>query len=294
MTDLPFADLPRRLYSCTPTRLTTWLDCPRRYRFTYVDRPPPTKGPPWAHLSLGTSLHNALRLWWALPPAARTPAAAVRVLREQWQSDGYRDAAHSVEYRERAAEWVSDYVEQLDPADEPLGVERTVALRTDRLAFSGRVDRVDDRMVDGAREAVVVDYKTGRSVSSVDEARSSLALALYALAVGRTLRRPCVQVELHHLPTGTTAAWRHDEESLTRHLRRATELADDAQLADSQRADSQLNGEVTSDESVDRVYPPRPGAQCTWCDYRAHCPEGSAVSTPVKPWAALDNLRSAE
>ena len=64
---LGFEGMPRRLYACTPTRLSTWLDCPRRYRMTYLDRPPPGKGPPWAHNSLGASVHNALAGWWRLP-----------------------------------------------------------------------------------------------------------------------------------------------------------------------------------------------------------------------------------
>ena len=34
----------------------------------------------------------------------------------------------------------------LDPAAEPLGVERTVATRTDLIAVSGRIDRLDDRL----------------------------------------------------------------------------------------------------------------------------------------------------
>ena len=38
----------------------TFLDCPRRYRFQYLDRPTPAKGPPWAHNSLGASVHSAL------------------------------------------------------------------------------------------------------------------------------------------------------------------------------------------------------------------------------------------
>ena len=33
------AGMPSKLFRATPTRLTTWLDCPRRYRFTYLDRP---------------------------------------------------------------------------------------------------------------------------------------------------------------------------------------------------------------------------------------------------------------
>ena len=60
---LGFEGMPRRLYACTPTRLSTWLECPRRYRMSYLDRPPPGKGPPWAHNSLGASVHNALAGW---------------------------------------------------------------------------------------------------------------------------------------------------------------------------------------------------------------------------------------
>ncbi len=73
------------------------------------------------------------------------------------------------------------YAAGLDPSDEPLGVERTVATRTDRIAVSGRIDRLDAR---GA-ELVVVDYKTGRHILTSDDARGSLALAIYAVAASR-------------------------------------------------------------------------------------------------------------
>jgi RecB family exonuclease len=111
-------------------------------------------------------------------------------------------------------------------------VARTVATRTPTSAVSGRIDRLDARRAEGApaaedagTELVVVDYKTGRHLLSVDDARSSLALALYALAAGRALRRPCHRVELHHLPTGQVLAWSHTDESLARHLRRAEDIA---------------------------------------------------------------------
>src|SRR5689334_15347176 len=131
--------MPRRLYPCTPTRLASWLDCPRRYRMTYLDRPPPPKGPPWAHNSLGASVHNALAGWWRLPVWHRTSEAAGRLLDSGWLTDGYRDPDQSAEWRDRARAMVVRYVDGLDPHDEPVGVERTVATRTDRLALSGRV-----------------------------------------------------------------------------------------------------------------------------------------------------------
>jgi RecB family exonuclease len=284
---LGFEGMPRRLYSCTPTRLATWLDCPRRYRMSYLDRPAPPKGPPWAHNSLGASVHNALAAWWRLPLSRRTVEAAGVLLAQGWIGEGFTSDAQSARYRDWARSLVESYVGGLDPADEPVGVERTVATRTDRIAVSGRIDRLDARpRADGAdgTELVVVDYKTGRHVLSVDDARSSLALAIYALAASRALRRECRRVELHHLPSGQVLAWEHTEESLQRHLRRAEDVADDC--AD---ADERMRASLPRSE-YDEVFPPRTGPGCGWCDYQRNCPEGQAAVAPHRPWDALAEL----
>ncbi len=187
------------------------------------------KGPPWAHNSFGASVHNALAGWWRLPRDGRTEEAAGRLLESGWITEGYADGGQSVKYLAKAKIMVERYVAGLDPDVEPIGVERVVATKTELIAVSGRIDRLDDRrlppgrgpgMADGERrrELVVVDYKTGRSTLTVDDARSSLALALYALAAGRVLRRRCAKVELHHLPTEQVVGWEHTKESMDRHL----------------------------------------------------------------------------
>jgi len=262
-TQLGFAGMPRKLLACTPSRLATWQDCPRRYRFTYVDRPAPPKGPPWAHNSVGAVVHGALAGWWALPLPRRTPEAAAALVRSTWVPLGFRDDDQCTTWRDRAAAMVERYAAGLDPHDEPVGVERTVGMRTERLAFSGRIDRLDRR----GDELVVVDYKTGRHVLSTDDTRGSMALALYALAASRTLRSPCVRVELHHLPTGEVLAWEHAAAALERHLERAHALADEI---------------VAAEE-----FPARPGPMCGWCDFAAHCPEGQAAAAPKASWAGL-------
>ena len=282
MEQLGFEGMPRRLYACTPTRLSAWLDCPRRYRMSYLDRPPPPKGPPWAHNSLGASIHNALAGWWRLPAGQRTVAAAGRLVEHGWIDEGFADQAQSAWYREQAAGMIERYVAELDPADEPLGVERTVATRTDRIAVSGRIDRLDWRPGEDADAELVVDYKTGRHLLTVQDARSSMALALYALAAGRGLRRPCRRVELHHLPSGQVLAWSHSEESLARHLARAEGIA-----AECAAADEQMRDGLPADR-YDEVFPPRPGPSCGWCDYLRHCPEGTAAAITRRPWDGLD------
>ncbi|HET6258428.1 MAG TPA: PD-(D/E)XK nuclease family protein, partial [Pseudonocardia sp.] len=164
MEQLRFEGMPRRLYSCTPTRLNTWLGCPRKYRMSYLDRPGPPKGAPWAHNSLGASVHNALAAWWRLPLARRTVEAAGSLLERGWIAEGFAGDAQSAQYRAWARGLVEAYVAGLDPSDEPVGVERTVATRTDTIAVSGRIDRLDSRVSASGAELVVVDYKTGRHV----------------------------------------------------------------------------------------------------------------------------------
>jgi RecB family exonuclease len=267
--------MPRRLYSCTPTRLTNWLDCPRRYRFTYLDRPAPPKGAPWAHNSLGAAVHSALADWWSLPFPQRLPGRGVELVRRRWLTDGFKDAEQSAKVRERACGWVEEYLLRVDPAGEPIGVERTVATPTQRLAVSGRVDRID---TDPDGRAVIVDYKTGRWVPDSDDVRGSLALALYAVAASRTLRRECARVELHHLPTGTVVGHEHTPESLRRKVSEAESIAQDAA-----RADVAFAAGRTGDE----VFPPKPSRMCSWCDFRRHCPEGRQAGPDTDPWAAV-------
>src|SRR3954449_238864 len=87
--------MPRRLFQATPSKLACFADCPRRYRFAYVDRPTPPKGPPWAHNTVGSAVHAALRAWWDLPVERRTTAAARQLLYSAWSQNGFRDAEQS-------------------------------------------------------------------------------------------------------------------------------------------------------------------------------------------------------
>jgi putative RecB family exonuclease len=270
---LSFEAMPRRLFSCTPSRLASF-DCPRRYWMTYLQRPTPPRGAPWAHNTLGAVTHLALHKWWLLDRPLRTPEAGALLVERNWQQDGFRDADQSLSWRARAGEWVRRYLVGVDPDADPLGVERTVAVTTRRLAVSGRVDRIDSEG-DGL---VVVDYKTGRNPPGPDDARGSQALAIYALAAARTLRRACLRVELHHLPSATVASFEHTEASLGRHIQRAEETAEDVIAA---------TDTLAAGAAPDEVFPPRPGPGCSWCDFRRHCPEGQAVSSERAAWDAL-------
>jgi len=266
--------MPRRLLRASPKSLADFSDCPRRYRYANIDRPTPARGPRFAHHTVGTALHQVLASWWDLPVEKRTPGAARQLLYSAWTPAGFRDAEQSDRWRARAAGWLTDYVAALDPTEEPRARERTVSTMTERMTLSGRVDRIDER----GEELVVVDYKTGRTPSTDDEARGSQALALYVLAVRRTLRRPCNRVELHHLPTGTVASFEHTEKSLANHARRAEDVAVDIGAA---------TQAMDAGQDPDDAFPAVPGRQCGWCDFRPSCPTGQAAAPARETWSFL-------
>lgn len=253
-----------------------WLNCPRSYYFRYISKPRIAKTT-WAHFSLGNSIHAALKKWWGLPLEARTEVNARQLVQGSWQSGGYRDAEQSQRWLTLAQHMVGTYVARLDPRLEPMSQERSMAFRTEHTIVEGRIDRLDER----GDEIVVVDYKTGKSVPDADTARSSEALAMYALMVQRSLRQPCTRVELHHLPSGQTARWTHSVESLQSHLNRVETIS-----VDIRRARDTLEQFDDPDASVlSELFPPRPSALCGYCDFRGLCPD--AQGEPKEPWAAL-------
>ena len=271
---------PRPLIKVTPARLSLYDDCPRRFRLTYLDRPAPPRTGPWAHTTLGAVVHNALRELFTLPVSKRTPERAETLVSRHWRSGGFADAVQVARYAEAARRWVADYVEQHGADVDPVGVERWVSATvgsdpaSPSLIVEGRADRIDDR--DG--ELVVVDYKTGRTPPSDTHARRSRALALYAAAAARTLRKPCSRVELHHLPTATVAVAEHTDADLTEHVRRAEETATASHTA----ADRLGRG-----DDPDRLFPARPAPRCAWCELRSHCPEGRPAAPAARPWDLL-------
>jgi putative RecB family exonuclease len=254
----------RPLVRVTPARLGTWEDCPRRYRLSYLDKAPGRGAR--AASTLGSVVHLALRALFDRPAAARTPEEAAALVDRNWIGEGFRDAAQQHEYRLKARTWVADYVAAHEPV-EPLAVERWVSVATGGIVAEGRVDRIDPG-------PVIVDYKTGRHVPTAEDAGASPALALYALAATATLRQETRRVELHHLPSGTVAAYEHTAESLAAHRDRA-------------EAGALAAAEASAQPASDALFPARPAPRCAACDMRRHCPEGQAVGPPAQPWEQL-------
>lgn len=260
----------RGLVVVSPTKLDAWQDCRLRFRLQYLDRRPVDGS--WAHLSMGNAIHAALRDWFDLEDAARTPAAAGALVDGHWSSLGFRDDDQSDQWRRASARMVEAYCRE-HPATVPFGRERSLAARGENVAVNGRIDRLDEALDPAhAGELVVIDYKTGRRVPSDDDARVSRALAIYAVIVQRSLRQPAFEVQLHHVPSGVVAAHRHSPESLERQFARVESIGRDIAAA--------------QESGKEEDFPPNPGPLCAWCDFRQWCP-ASEGTKPAERWSAL-------
>lgn len=265
----------QRLYPVSASKINAWLDCPRKFWFQYVQRAPVTST--WAHLSMGNSIHDVLRDWWDEPITRRSRSRMAEMTAERWRSIGFRDDVHSSQWRDAATSMTWHYVQQQAPDFVPVSCERNLGARTDGQSLTGRIDRLDS--VDGSDELVVVDYKTGKRVPGEDEVRGSMALAIYALCVQQSLKRPCTQVELHHVPSGAIVSWRHQPEALARHIARVEAISTEMEQAQA--------GTVED-------FPANPTSLCGWCDFRDRCPQGQQAAAPQLPWAGLPEALDAQ
>jgi RecB family exonuclease len=258
----------QRLYSVSASKINSWLDCPRKFWFQYVQRAPVSGT--WAHLSMGNSIHDVLRDWWDEPTHRRSRSTMAQMMAVRWRPLGFRDDAHSSQWRDAAASMTWHYVQQLPHDFTPVSCERTLGARTARVSLTGRIDRLDS--VEDSNELVVVDYKTGKRVPGEDEVRGSMALAIYALCVQQSLKRPCTRVELHHVPSGAIVGWQHQPDALSRHIARVESISAEMEQAQAGSAED---------------FPASPSSLCGWCDFRDRCPQGQQAAAQQLPWAGL-------
>lgn len=176
--------MPRKP-TISPSKLTTYLACPVKYRWTYADVHGRAR---WllrarAEFSFGCSLHKALeRLHDSGDTGVQTTAQALAALEENWIDAGYQSAQQMQEalgeghyLLERA---LAEELTAPPPNGRTLMVERSLRKDMGDFDLVGRPDRVDE-LPDGSLE--IVDYKSGRRQCTAEDVAHECALGCYAL-----------------------------------------------------------------------------------------------------------------
>lgn len=249
--------LPRAL---SPSGASTFEQCPRRWRFRYVDRLPE---PPGEAALVGTFAHRVLELLLAEPPEGRTVERARELARQVWpdteRHPDYRalrlDASGARAFRWKG--WVA--IEGLWRVEDPATVtvratERRVRAELGGVPFLGIVDRLDE-CADGL---VVTDYKSGRPPARRFAADKLGQVLLYAAAVGAVEGVVPVRARLVYLGA------------------EIIEVEASAEAVAEQVDQLQRTWDALVTALADDAFEPRPGPLCGWCPHVERCPEGRA------------------
>lgn len=191
----------------SPSKITTYLACPSKYRWTYVDERGKWYLRSKHYYSFGTTLHKVLqRFHDAGDQGVETVEQAVSAVEESWIDAGYRSPQEMEEALGEGKAMIEQYVAHalsVPREAKVLLIEKTLRMDLGDFVLLGRLDRVDE-YPDGMLE--VVDYKTGRNDVREEDVAHDLAMACYQLLVSHHYPDRPVRASIVAVRTGASAS----------------------------------------------------------------------------------------
>jgi putative RecB family exonuclease len=245
--------------SFSHSKLTTYQQCPQKYKFRYIDEiPPPIRS---IELHLGNTVHRALEKLYEDAKHGQTLSCdEILAFYQQKWDEGYRPQMRIVRsgttartYLEYGRQMLLAYHRRFHPFTEsatleleekflfPLSEGREIRGIIDRLAKAG----------DGSLE--IHDYKTSRRFPTPSQAGSDTQLALYELA-------------LRHRWPGTqriTLIWHY--------LAFDKDISIAKTLGQLETVKQNTLGLIKRIESTS-TFPTQVTPLCDWCEYKEICP----------------------
>jgi RecB family exonuclease len=197
-----------RKSSLSPSKITTYLACPVKYRWTYEDGRGKWYLKARSYYSFGTTLHNVLqRFHDANDQGVSTPDEVLAAYEESWIDAGYSSAEEMAEAYGDGKFILVRHAE--DTMRRPLTsktlfVEKQLRADLGPFVLLGRVDRIDQHE-DGTLE--IIDYKSGRETVSAEDVEADIAMACYQLLLKEKYPDRPVKATIIALRTGVEASY---------------------------------------------------------------------------------------
>ncbi len=245
------------------SRVTTFEQCPRRYRYRYRDGV--KEGFRGVEAFMGNCVHEALE-WLFLERCAdrvRTAAEAVEKYCEVWDrryTDGgavvrvIRAGTELEFYRRTGAELIERFHRDRFSVDDrsTVAVEQHFVIELGgRQPFQGFIDRLAR---DPSGTLHIIDYKTGKRVPRDFRGKEADQLKAYAVAIfARHCEAECSEVVLE-----------------LDFLRGSKPLRYRMQRSEAAATENELLARIDQ-VSDSTVFPPVPGILCQWCGFNDLC-----------------------
>lgn len=244
------------------SRLSTFENCPKKFKFRYIDRiiPPIEKS---IETHLGKVVHETLEWLYLQVKRKINPTIddVVIYYSKRWE-ESWDPAIKNVkkklttkEFFNRGVQFLLDYYMRNKPfKDNTLRVEKRILINLDedgKYRIQGFIDRLVYNMKTGEYE--VHDYKTSHNLPQPEAIDKDRQLGLYSIAIKNEFgRNKKVSLIWHYL-------------AFNRKLR-------------SQRSDEQLEKlkketiELINKIESEKEFLPKKSYLCNWCEYKAICP----------------------
>jgi putative RecB family exonuclease len=257
-------ELPRSL---SPSRLSDFQACPRRYQYASIERIPQ---PASYATAKGRFAHYVFEQLFNLSPEERTierareflPAAVVEILTEDVRVDIGMDDAMMMRLLKETELIIATYSEMEDPTTVTSeGVELRLGALVDGAPLFGILDRLD-RDADGS--LTIVDYKTGGLPNRNYDSQTFANAELYAALCEAGLGEKPTKIRLMYVAQG---------ESIERNV---SDVVVKARSHSASNAWERINRFYEDGE-----FPATPSVRaCRFCSYKDIC-RANGVAVPV-------------
>jgi len=191
----------------SPSKFTTYLACPSKYKWTHVDPRGRYLLRAKSYYSFGSTLHKVLqRFHDSGDVGVETTYQAMAAYEESWLDAGFSSAEEMAEAYGEGKAILERYIESHEMAragGNTIAVEKLLKLDMDDFYLVGRIDRIDEHP-DGTLE--IVDYKSGRMEVCEEDVSCDIAMGCYQLLVRAEYPGKSVRSTIISLRTGAQAS----------------------------------------------------------------------------------------
>ncbi|MEJ8554837.1 RecB family exonuclease [Tepidibacter sp. Z1-5] len=198
----------RKLY-LSNTSIQTFLQCKQKFKYKYIDKMSVSESNPNKYLSFGNSIHTTLANFNLIADSKYKQLDILHnLLRKNWIRDGYESKEEEREFGLRGLDMLSNYYSKpQDKGKKNLIIEEMIYKNNDDYVLCGKLDKV---YIDNKDSVEIIDYKTGNTVTPVD----NLQLSIYLILAKEKLNYYPSKVSLYYLSKNKKITNEIDENSI--------------------------------------------------------------------------------